>query len=180
MFGDVVEQWLALHVLKHQKWRAEQASGVDQARDARMVEPCQHCAFLRKTRFETFGVAFSTQEFDRDLGLIKPVGPCGEPDFAHAADADDFLEFPGAAQLARVARGVGTRALCPQCALQQPVKAALAAIAEHWRELRGQAIARTADDIRNQRLGMGAAQQLAHFIGQTRVAGMQLLDEIGT
>ena len=179
MFRDVVQQRFAFYIFEHQKRRAEQASGINQARDAGVIEPCQHGALLRKPGLEALGVAFGTQELDRDLGLIQAIGARREPDFAHAADADDFLKFPGAAQFPGMTRVLGTRTFGAQGALQQTIKPALAAVAEHRRQLRGQPFARTPDDIRDQCLGMRPAEQLAHFVGQARIACMQRFDEIG-
>ena len=177
VLSGIVEQRHALHVLEHQKRLAEQTTGVDQPRNAGVIQPCEQRPFLRKPRFKLCRLAISTQKFDRCFGLKQTVRSRCEPNLAHAADANDFLQFPRATHLARVSMTGGARPVSAQRSLQQAVKALLVAAAKHRCHFRGESGWRVPHHVGDQRLRVGAPQQLAHFLRQSWVTFVESLDK---
>ena len=84
---------------------------------------------MGEARFELRRFAVRTQKLDRRLRLKQAIRAIGEPYLTHSADADHFLQFPGAAQLALVPTVQRAGAVSAQRTVQQAVKSALTDVA---------------------------------------------------
>ena len=68
-------------------------AGVVHLRDVRMVERCEHSALARHPFGQAAIGPFGSRQLQGNLPFERSVGPLGQPDRAHAADAE-FAQQP--------------------------------------------------------------------------------------
>ncbi len=87
-------QRLAADQFHHHVRRAVfQRRGIQQARDARMVQRREHLAFEREAPQQGRVERLATQQLDRDFLFDQPIGAGRTEHPAHAAAADHLLQL---------------------------------------------------------------------------------------
>ena len=86
----------AIHVLEDKVWLVSVAmhTGIEQARDVRMVEPAEQQALAPKALFPVATERAEIQELDRGESLVAAVVTAGTPHAAHAATTDLLFDGP--------------------------------------------------------------------------------------
>jgi hypothetical protein len=85
------------HVFDHQIHAAVRGdAGVEQPRDARMLQPSEDQRLAQETFAQRAAAEIGVQRLDRDLALVEAVVATGQPHFAHAACADPGFNSIGA------------------------------------------------------------------------------------
>ena len=84
---------LARDVLEDEiRLTARRDAGIDQVRDIRMTQFCQHRAFSHEALFGRLAHQGCIEQLYRNATLVPAIAPVREPDGAHAAMAEYGLE----------------------------------------------------------------------------------------
>ena len=111
MAAGVFQQRRALHQFQHQVGLALLHTGVQQAGDARVVQPRQDGAFTPEARGQVSAGQVGAQQLDGGLAVVQAIGPRCPPNLAHAPLAQGLHQPPGAKGVTRLVAGLGNLGL---------------------------------------------------------------------